>query len=264
MFGRGVKGVSDATGTTQKIKNKVKGLKDKVKNATTSGNKGKGKNQKGCGDPIDVVTGSLMMDYEDLTLHDTGEDFVLHRIHESVITNKGMMLGSRWFLNIETRLRRDGGTVTVQREDMHLETFRLEDGTWKNARNGDCSVTLQECREGYLFEERTQQKKYVYDADGRITGIEDAWGCRTCFTYEGGVLAEMRFASGQFLKFTFDNGKLAMMEDTIGRQLRYEYEDDLLTAVTMPNGGRIRYTYTNAKNKKYVTMKNRTIVCEND
>ena len=264
MFGRGVKGVSDATGTTQKIKNKVKGLKDKVKNATTSGNKGKGQNDEDCGDPINVVTGSLLMDYEDLTLHDTGEDFVLHRIHESVITNKGMMLGSRWFLNIETRLRRDGGTVTVQREDMHLETFRLEDGTWKNARNGDCSVTLQECREGYLFEERTQQKKYVYDADGRITGIEDAWGCRTCFTYEGGVLAEMRFASGQFLKFTFDNGKLAMMEDTIGRQLRYEYEDDLLTAVTMPNGGRIRYTYTNAKNKKYVTMKNRTIVCEND
>ena len=136
--------------------------------------------------------------------------------------------------------------------------------TQNNERNGDCSVTLQECREGYLFEERTQQKKYAYDADGRITSIEDAWGCRTCFTYEGGVLAEMRFASGQFLKFTFDNGKLAMMEDTLGRQLRYEYEDDLLTAVTMPNGGRIRYTYTNAKNKKYVTMKNRTIVCEND
>ena len=112
------------------------------------------------------------MDYSEMTIHDIKDDFVLHRIHESVHTNRDMMLGSRWFLNIETRLTREEDIITVQRMDMHLETFRLTDGKWRNTRNGDCSVTLCECSSGYIFEETLEQKKYIYNTEGRIISIE--------------------------------------------------------------------------------------------
>ena len=261
MFTRGF---CDTTGLTPKIQNKVKGATQKFKKAVAD--KVKSRNKKGCGDPINVVTGSLMMDYEEMTLHDTREDFVLHRIHESIHTNEGMMLGSRWYLNIETRLIREEDTITVQKPDMHVETFHLEEGNWKNERNGDLSLTLKECRDGYILEEAQTQKQYHYQSDGKIAAIEDACKNRTVFCYEGEVLTRMTLASGQYLDFTFENKKLKKVEDILGRKITYAYEGELLSEVTMPNGGKIRYTYTNAGYIHTVTDQNGKtyMTCEYD
>ncbi len=242
MFCRGAKNVSDATGATGKIKKKLEGAKEKRKQRRAE--KSKKKNKKGCGDPINVVTGSLTMDYTDLVLHDVLEDFELKRMYESIHTNEGLMLGSKWYLNIETRLTREDMHVTVQKPDMHLEHFTLSDGAWENDRNGDESMALGECPQGYVLRDASTGLKYVYDHDGRILYTEDANGNRSMYEYEGDVLRKLTLACGMSLTFTFRDGKLAETADSMGRTLTYEYDRDLLTAVTFPNGGRICYTYT--------------------
>lgn len=125
------------------------------------------------------------MDYTDLVLHDVLEDFELKRMYESIHTNEGLMLGSKWYLNIETRLTREDMHVTVQKPDMHLEHFTLSDGTWENDRNGDESMALGECPQGYVLRDASTGLKYVYDHDGRILYTEDANGNRSVYEYEG-------------------------------------------------------------------------------
>ncbi len=207
-------------------------------------------------DPVNVVTGSLFMEYEDLALKDIHEDFILKRRYESIYTNEGMLLGSRWFLNIETRLQRTDDRVTLQKPDMGLEYFRLTDGRWVSEKNGDESYRLTSDDEGYTVWENETGKNYQYDADGKLRTVTDANGNVTCMEYQGGVLSRMTLPGGQFLDFIFRDGKLDRIEDTIKRRISYAYEGDLLTKVTLPNGGVISYEYTHNGHVHSITDQN--------
>ncbi len=260
MFCRGAKNVSDATGATGKIKKKLEGAKEKRK----AKQEAKKKNKVCKKDPIDVVTGSLTMEYADLVLKDINEDFILKRVYESVYTNKGMMLGNRWFLNIETRLNRDENLITLQKTDMGLEHFIFDNDVWKNVRNGDESIILRSIPDGYKVYDAESEMTYIYNADGYLIYTEDSFGNRRNFEYEGDVLRTLTFPSGQFLKFKFKNGKLSDIEDTIGRHISYMYEGEFLTEVILPNGGKIHYTYTNKGYIHQVTDQNGNVYVTNE
>lgn len=59
----------------------------------------------------------------DFMVKDIGSDFRLVRVYKSCYENQGGVLGSRWFLNIESRVWVDGGTATVIMPDMHPGTL---------------------------------------------------------------------------------------------------------------------------------------------
>ncbi|MDE7322758.1 MAG: hypothetical protein K2N73_08460, partial [Lachnospiraceae bacterium] len=208
-------------------------------------------------DPVNVVTGSLVADYDDLQLRDIRETFILRRTYESAYENRGLLLGSRWFLNIESRTAMEGDTMKVQLPDMHLLSFhRTEDGSWENTKAGDRSLQLEDTADGLQLKDNKGRKTYTYTKDGRLESISDRYGNTTRFLYEEGVLYRMELAGGQFLDFEMKEGKLDTIRDTMGRTYRYEYEGDLLTCVTLANGGQIHYEYTPEGWMKRITDQN--------
>ena len=201
--------------------------------------------QSSCGDPIDMVTGSQRIRNTDFIVKEIGEDFRLVRVYESCYENKGGILGSRWFLNIETRVWVDGETATVVLPDMHLEHFgRTEDGHWHNNKTGNGTYQLKETDAGFCLHMVKERKQYQYDAAGNLLMITDRNNNRVWLRYLGSTLQRMEFSSGQVLEFAYEQGKLASITDVIGRKICYTYDGELLTSARLADEGTIHYAYT--------------------
>ena len=84
-----------------------------------------------------MVSGSQRMTNTDFIVKELGEDFKLVRTYESLYENKGGLLGSRWFLNIETRIWMEGEKAVAILPDMHLEHFSKTEQGWRNDRSGN-------------------------------------------------------------------------------------------------------------------------------
>lgn len=210
-----------------------------------NGNENRKENTQGCGDPIDVVSGSQKITQTELVVEDVTGIFKLQRHYESVYKNSGSMLGERWFLNVGSYLSIQGDRATILLPDRHLERFRrVESGVWENLRGGDGSVTLTEKDREYLMYRKKEEKLYRYDFAGKLTAIEDRNKNAIHLKYMGASLVEMDFPSGQTISFRYEDNKLSCITDIIGREIRYQYEGELLTEVTYPNGGTMVYTYT--------------------
>lgn len=201
--------------------------------------------QSSCGDPIDMVTGSQRIRNTDFIVKDIGEDFRLVRVYESCYENKGGILGSRWFLSIETRVWVDDETATVVLPDMHLEHFaRTEDGRWINNKTGNGTYQLKQSDAGFCLHLVKEKKQYQFDTAGNLSMITDRNNNRVWLRYLGSTLQRMEFSSGQVLEFTYEQGKLASITDVIGRKICYSYDGDLLTSARLADEGTIHYTYT--------------------
>ena len=201
--------------------------------------------QSSCGDPIDMVTGSQRIRNTDFIVKDIGEDFQLVRVYESCYENKGGILGSRWFLSIETRVWVNGETATVVLPDMHLEHFdRTEDGRWHNNKTGNGTYQLKETDAGFCLHMVKERKQYQYDTAGNLLMITDRNNNRVWLRYLGNTLQRMEFSSGQVLEFAYEQGKLASITDVIGRKICYTYDGELLTSTRLADEGTIHYAYT--------------------
>ena len=119
------------------------------KGKSSEGDATKSENNSKCGDPINMVTGSLTLNYTDLTVHDINGIFTLQRMHESIHSNEDMMLGNRWYLNIETRLTIGSGRICLQKMDMTLEYFSLQEGKWINEKHNHGAYVLTQKDDGY-------------------------------------------------------------------------------------------------------------------
>ena len=217
-----------------------------------------------CGDPINVVTGSFGMNYTDLQLRDVRETFFLKRIYESVYQNKGMMLGSRWFLNIESRLIQHKEKVQVQLPDMKLLEFEQTEYGFENSRNQSRSWQLNTTSEGYLLKNNPEKKEYAYDKQGRLTAIADRFHNNIRFHYENGYLVKMTTESGQKLTFAYEKNHLASITTGDGRKLCYEYDGDLLTKVILANESSICYEYDQNGNIHSITDQNENTYVTNE
>lgn len=208
-------------------------------------NQGNRRTQTTCkGDPINVVTGSFTVRMTDLILSDLGEDFVLTRSYESLYENKRQHLGSRWLLNLGSRLERRENQIRILMDNLSIETFEQIDGIYENRRGGDRSLVLTEEKHGYSLKFIQEKKTWDYNEFGRLIAIKDASGNRVKIEYTGSYISQVTLASGQVLRFTYENDKLAEISDMLGRKIRYRYEGELLTEVTYPNDGTVKYEYT--------------------
>ena len=214
-------------------------------------------------DPIDVVTGSQKIMQTELVIKDVAEDFRLLRTYQSIHTNEGGLLGSKWYLSVESWLTVEGQTATVILPDMHLEHFKKEETGWSSKRNGDRTFFLTEADDGYCLAVAQERKKYIYNRAGRLVRIVDRNGNTTWFRYVGKRLSEVQFAGGQYLRFAYEDGKVASITDVIGRTMKYRYDGELLTEAEYPNMGTMRYTYTPEGYIRTVTDQNGHTYVEN-
>ncbi|MCM1161126.1 MAG: DUF6531 domain-containing protein, partial [Roseburia sp.] len=195
-------------------------------------------------DPINVITGSLLAEYVDLSLEDVLDSFLFKRHYESAFQNKGGILGDKWRCEIESSIWATENQAVIQMPDLHIEKFYKEDGKWFNQRINDYSLLLCENQDGFQLKLQENNNTYEYDQNGNLTAITDMHGNSTRIYYHGTRPEKLETASGQWISFRYENGLLSALEDNLGRIVRYTYQGQYLHTVTMPNGGRMYYQYT--------------------
>ena len=228
------------------------------------GAKQKNENQKCDNDPIDVVTGSQKIVQTELVVRDVAESFKLQRTYQSIHTNKGGLLGSKWYLNIESWITIEGDGAVIILPDMHLEYFTRKEEGWINNREADEAFRLEEDREGYCLHIQKERKRYFYNRAGKLIRIADRNGNTTFLRYAQKTLVEVTFQGGQCLKFSYEDGKVSSITDVIGRKVQYHYDGELLTEVEYPNMGVIAYSYTPEGYIRTITDQNGHVYVQNE
>ena len=228
-------------GPDQAAENKPK---EDIENNTRSASNVAQENTNSCGDPIDMVTGSQRMTNTDFIVKELGEDFRLVRTYESRYENKAGLLGSRWFLNIETRVWMEGEKAVVILPDMHLEHFTQTEKGWVNDKSGQGVYQLTQTEAGFCLLLVREKKRYQYDHNGYLSMMIDRNDNRIWFRYLGSAIQRMEFSCGQVLEFTYEDHKLSCITDILGRKVCYSYDGELLTRARLADEGTIHYAYT--------------------
>ena len=213
------------------------------------------------GEPIDMVTGSYLIEQCDFVLNDITGRFMVERTYESLLCEEDSPIGKGWTLNLFSEAFVYDDRVEILLPDNHTETFLKTAEGYRNRRGGTKRLALEEKDKGFCLKEASSGRAYQYDEKGKLLLVTDQNGNQTQYSYQGDTLARITFASGQYLALTWQGRKLTSMEDCIGRRVSYCYEGDFLTQVEMGNGGVETYTYdqygrvveiTNANGVTYV------------
>nr|WP_290668314.1 DUF6531 domain-containing protein [Ardenticatena sp.] len=219
----------------------------------------------GCAaDPINTANGNFVQNVVDLIVPGIGDtDIVVERTYN---TRLGEPLG-------RVRYTLDGTEVRFEPVAVHPEPFgagwtpffgmsivelddalldgvqvRYPDGHAVDFRdNGDGTFspvqprvydTLRVQNGGYLLQTK-EQRTYLFDADGRLTRIEDR--------------------NGNFITFTYTNGRLTRIENSAGRWVELAYTGDgLIREITAPEGVRLRYAYDNGRLRFFTDARGQT------
>lgn len=186
------------------------------------------------GDPINMVTGSFMIEQCDLIINDILGDYAIERLYDSVSRQTTSPIGKGWGLSIFSHLDIYDNTILIHMPDTVVESFDKTDNGYISRRNGDESLLFSECKTGYhLFDAQTQESTY-YRTDGQLDKVVDKYGNTRIYEYIGNSLDKIVFPSGQYLSLSFKGEHLIEIEDNLGRKIKYTYEGIFLKSVTIP------------------------------
>ncbi|MCH5345239.1 MAG: RHS repeat protein [Acetatifactor sp.] len=195
------------------------------------------------GEPIDMVTGSFLIQQCDFILNDITGICAIERTYESLLAEEDSPVGKGWTLSLFSSAVIYDDSVEIILPDNHTETFlRTEEGL-RNRRNNTKRLTLEEQKNGYILKEEQTGYTRFYDMDGRQMYVLDRNGNRTTYQYNANTLQKIIFASGQYLDFIWQENKIVSIQDCIGRKVMYRYQDGYLAEVEMVNGGVEKYAY---------------------
>lgn len=195
------------------------------------------------GEPIDMVTGSYLIEQCDFLLNDITGIYAVERTYESLLSREDSPVGRGWTLSLFSSAAVYDDRVEILLPDGHTETFLKTADGYRNRRNGTKRLALEAQGEGYVLKEAETRLTRYYDADGKQTAIQDQNGNQTSYQYQGNPLEKITFASGQYLSLTWQGNKVISIEDCIGRKTSYHYEGDFLTEVEQVHGGQEQYAY---------------------
>ncbi len=198
-----------------------------------------------CGDPINVVNGSLDVRSVDLVIEDRGPEIDLGRRYNSNDKSIGIM-GRGWTFNYESQIERENDNeVTLVYTDGHIETFKKKEGKWENKKTKSKENELLDDVETEGFILKLKDKiSHKYNKNGKLISISDRNNNKITFDYdETGNLKTLTSPGGKELSFKCKNGKVEEITDNIGRKVKYEYDGDNLVNVYYPNEGVLTYTY---------------------
>ncbi|MBC2582752.1 DUF6531 domain-containing protein, partial [Clostridium sp. DJ247] len=199
-----------------------------------------------CGDPINVVNGSLDAKAVDLIMEDRGIELKLERRYNSNDKSIGVM-GRGWTFKYESRIKiENDNEVTLVFPDGHIETFIKED-KWKNqSTESTVNVLLDDSETGAFILKLKDKTIHKYDKAGKLISISDRNNNRMTIDYDSeGNIKTITSPGGKELSFKCNYGKVVEVTDNIGRKVTYEYDNDNLVNVFYPNGGVLTYTYEN-------------------
>lgn len=198
-------------------------------------------------DPVNMATGGFCLAATDMLLPDLiDENFDLQRIYNSVISCTGS-LGKNWMLGLESRLfiRKEEGMIDVICMDGHAERFCLEEGEWKNRRQGDRRYQLKEQpgEEGFFLLYIPEQKRYYYDSVGRLLSVQGKGPDKLTVHYQESHISQVVTSAGCVLEFQYEGERITEIRDEMDRKIRYKYEGDCLKAVCHVDEGVTTYHY---------------------
>ncbi|HWG13061.1 MAG TPA: DUF6531 domain-containing protein, partial [Streptosporangiaceae bacterium] len=231
------------------------------------------------GDPIDVVTGDVVLAAADLTLPGT-LPLVVRRRHRSS-WRAGRWFGPSWMSSFDQRLQVSGGRVIGVFDDGRVLVWPRPDGggpdgggpgeggpgegepllpvagaPWplRRVRGGGWTVTDPQRGLTWWFEPRDGYFRSA-DGDGELplVAVADRAGHEISFGYDqAGIPAGIRHSGGYHVEIAVAGGRITALAcggpGTGGTtQLRYGYDaDGNLAAVTNSSGEPLRYYYDGA------------------
>ncbi|HEX8075815.1 MAG TPA: RHS repeat-associated core domain-containing protein [Thermoleophilaceae bacterium] len=214
-------------------------------------------------DPIELATGSLVLDDEDVLIRGAGMDAVFRRTYRSQAAFDGP-LGHNWDHSFNlgltevgtTRLRRSTGAMSDETFVRH-ERYPQAGFAYSVPPDGAIGAIVDA---GASFDYVLPDgQRHHFAADPavpglhRISAIADRFGNRLDFRYADGRLARVEVNHPQrWLAFGYDpQGRIATMEDHSGRLWRYGYDDhgDLIAVRSPPTtehpyGTTVEYEYS--------------------
>ncbi|WP_243002717.1 DUF6531 domain-containing protein, partial [Lachnotalea glycerini] len=223
----------------QKAKDTVNNVKKNAKAKLDEYSANRCKN----GEPIDMVTGSYLIEQCDMLINDITGSTAIERTYESLLSEEDSPVGKGWTLSIFSHADIEDEKIEILLPDQHTETFLKTAEGYRNRRGGTTRLCLTEEREGYRLTNKTAKTSWFYDREGRLLSITDRNGNQTRYEYNQDTLTKISFASGQSLMLSWEKDKLVSMKDCIGRTVEYRYQDDYLIAVTMVNEKTETYGY---------------------
>lgn len=216
------------------------------------------------GEPIDMVTGSYLIEQCDFIINDITGIYAVERTYESLLSEEDSPVGRGWTLSLFSSAIVYDDRVEIILPDNHTETFLKTAEGLRNRRNGTKRLALEEHNNGYLLKEAETGLSRYYDAEGRQLFIADRNGNQTTYQYSGFTLQRISFASGQYLDFLWQGNKVVSIQDCIGRKVKYHYQNDFLTEVEMINGGVEKYSYDTGGHITEVTDANGVTYVHNE
>ena len=210
------------------------------------------------GDPIDLRTGAPIDDETDVAINDIiGLDFGRsYSPHDLVIREFGLGTRSSYGYNLYSP---DGGNTMqlVLPNGVPLTYTRTGgsglDGTWQHTSsttnfNGSTIQANDSLPygEGFLLTRRDGSQMFFGSEDPNpLQWIQDRFGNRLTFTYDGGFLSQITTPSGRFVQLSYNTSNLIdSVTDSIGRAWTYGYNDKgLLSTVTYPDKTTQQYGY---------------------
>ncbi len=162
-------------------------------------------------------------------------------------------IGKNWMLALESRLflREEDGLIDAICMDGHVERFVLQNGEWKNRRQGDARYQLKKIPEGFVLIYIPEQKQYHYNSMGRLMFVQGKGQNKLTIYYEEHHISKVMTSAGSVLTFAYENDFLVEVKDALGRAVRYKYEKDCLKAVCHVDEGTTTYHYDE---RNYITQ----------
>ena len=197
-------------------------------------------------DPVNTATGSYVSSTTDIRLPGLGIPFEFTRSYTSADTSVGP-LGIGWTHSYAASLTIDpNGDVLFRSEDgQQIRYTKQPNGSFIGPPGG--LSRLSALQGGYQVL-RKDQARYMFDAQGRLTRLEDRNGQGLMFSHGAdGLLSTVTDSAGRVVTFSHNGtGRLTSIALPDGRTVGYGYTGGRLTSVTDPRAGTISYEYDEA------------------
>jgi len=233
-------------------------------------------------DGINMASGNLVFQKNDLTIPGRGSIIEFNRTYNSRSSNTGLT-GYGWSSNWETRLKVPPnfyGPVTLVDEDGTEHIFaRQTNGSYtppngiylqlvKNANNTFTITQPDGAKDNFsstgkllsIVDTNGNTLSFNYDTNCILQSVRDASNRSATLSYNAaGLLWKITDPASNVVEFGYDaNGNLTSDINQAGKQTTYSYDSNHnLTSVTNPKGNTVNYTYD--QNGNVVTSSSKTI-----
>jgi RHS repeat-associated protein len=209
-------------------------------------------------DPVNTYSGNFTYSATDLSIPGWSQPLAFERSYNSRDTKDGPF-GPGWthnynmYLTYESFLAVQAGNVVGQQ---NMFSARLPHGSmayFDVSADGETITPFPGTRTQlsrnlttYTLTQECTQTFYTFNAEQKLSAIEDANGNRTTLTYNSNDnLALVTDPAGRTLTFEYNgNGRVTRITDPLGRSYVYSYTNGYLTAMADFRGQVTQFTYT--------------------